>query len=477
MHPTNAVELARRRVGDHKKSRRTRTGRKNSTRSNEEHPHPYHVQSSIIVPAKGYDSLRNRLAGDSTTSQTAQAMVELDSDEFPPLCTATGTDIPAEQQAFETVSKTKGNGTKKQQQRKRGDSQKKTRRIKKDDRLPHHVQSSIIVPAQAQAKPTKVNRVVSTSEFKGYDNLRIRLAGDSKTEKTMVELVSDEFPPLWSATVEEVESTYEEATIEETVAEETAIEETVVEETAIEETVFKETAIEKQAFETVAKTEKKRHRKRNRCRHSMTSQVKGGHSVGADAPNDSIASAIDTAVPAISPVALIEMQVSIGSATVDIIAKEKEEEEEEEEKVEGKAFEPATMTSNDVTNDADFMNMPPWTPVWVSYMDSHMIGYSHPLWYPSLYLADIKTQVEFYFSEKNLVNDGYLRSLMDCNGWVAMDEVICTFNRMLQLWSRLDQPFWCFQAAVFQSLTMSQVVNVCQTGDGRCFLRSTGQNM
>eukprot|EP00434_Breviolum_minutum_P000856 symbB.v1.2.000754.t1/scaffold36.1/size400579/26 len=40
-----------------------------------------------------------------------------------------------------------------------------------------------------------------------------------------------------------------------------------------------------------------------------------------------------------------------------------------------------------------------------------------------------RQQVEYYFSEGNLADDAYLRSLMDSDGWVSLEKIM-TFPRM-----------------------------------------------
>lgn len=174
--------------------------------------------------------------------------------------------------------------------RTRGARKDSTRRIEKDTPLPHHVQSSVIVPAPALAKPAKVQNVSSTSEFKGYENLRIRLVEDSKTSqpaKVSVKPVAEDFPPLGTLAVD---------------------------------------------TKPVA----------SKC-------MENGPRLGEGTPRESITSAADAAVPAISPVPLIDEQVSLGSATVDVVARDRKTEEKAKEKAGREAFERNTDVSNNVT--------------------------------------------------------------------------------------------------------------------------------
>ena len=50
----------------------------------------------------------------------------------------------------------------------------------------------------------------------------------------------------------------------------------------------------------------------------------------------------------------------------------------------------------------------------------------------------IRHQIEFYFSENNLVRDTFLRSHMDEDGWVQIS-VIAKFNRVASLCTELDK--------------------------------------
>ena len=52
--------------------------------------------------------------------------------------------------------------------------------------------------------------------------------------------------------------------------------------------------------------------------------------------------------------------------------------------------------------------------------------------------SQIRHQIEFYFSENNLVRDTFLRSHMDENGWVQIS-VIAKFNRVALLCTDLEK--------------------------------------
>lgn len=56
----------------------------------------------------------------------------------------------------------------------------------------------------------------------------------------------------------------------------------------------------------------------------------------------------------------------------------------------------------------------------------------------SILQSRILHQIEFYFSEDNLVRDTFLRSHMDEDGWVPIS-VIAKFNRVASLCSDLDK--------------------------------------
>lgn len=75
-------------------------------------------------------------------------------------------------------------------------------------------------------------------------------------------------------------------------------------------------------------------------------------------------------------------------------------------------------------------------------------------------MAAIRKQIDFYFSEENLVKDMYLRGKMDANGWVEM-ATIAAFNRVRMLTPDLS--------IIFQSLETSPVIEISPDG---LFLRA-----
>nr|CAD1838767.1 unnamed protein product [Ananas comosus var. bracteatus] len=52
-------------------------------------------------------------------------------------------------------------------------------------------------------------------------------------------------------------------------------------------------------------------------------------------------------------------------------------------------------------------------------------------------LRKLRRQVEYYFSDENLVDDWYLKSIMDSEGWVTVRE-IAEFRKVKQLTKNLD---------------------------------------
>lgn len=75
-------------------------------------------------------------------------------------------------------------------------------------------------------------------------------------------------------------------------------------------------------------------------------------------------------------------------------------------------------------------------------------------------MAAIRKQIDFYFSEENLVKDMYLRGKMDADGWVEM-ATIAAFNRVRMLTPDLS--------IIARSLEMSPIIEISPDG---LFLRA-----